>query len=98
MALTSTQEQFAKDLATLVGVILKEVPDQADVETYVSLIKSEIDTIVSVPGSPTTKEIGDAALSVITDVASLVPDTTKGEKAFQHIVSIAVGFSHLFGL
>lgn len=98
MALTSSQSKFASDLAVLVGVILKEVPDQADVETYVALIKSEIDAVVAVPGSPSTKEIGDAALAVITDVASLVPDTTKGEKAFQHIVSIAVGFSHLFGL
>lgn len=96
--LTTQQEQFAKDIATLVGVILKEVPDQSDVQTYVSLIKSEIDTIVSVPGSPTTKQIGAAALNVVTDVASLIPDTTKGEQSFKHIISVAVGFAHLFGL
>jgi len=98
MALTATQQKFSSDISTLIGVILKEVPDQADVLEYVTLIQSDIAAIASAPGSPTTKEIGDAALAVVTDVASLVPDTTKGEKAFQHIVSIAVGFSHLFGL
>ena len=98
MALTAQQTQFSSDLSTLVGVILKEIPNQADVDAIVSLIKQDIDTVVSVPGSPTTKEIGDAALAVVTDIAGLVPDTTKGEKSFQHIISIGVSFAHLFGL
>jgi hypothetical protein len=99
MALNDQQKQLAKDLAVLVGTTLHLVPDQADVQDYLKLIASEIDTVASatISTNPVKDEV-EASLAVLKDIETLIPDTTAGKKKFGAAISFLTGIAHMFGL
>ena len=99
MALNQQQQQLAKDIAVLVGTTLHLVPDQADVQEYLQLIASEINTVAStgVSTNPVKDEV-EAALAVLSDVQALIPDGATGKKKFGAAISFLTGVAHMFGL
>ena len=92
MALTDQQKKLAKDIAALVGVALKQIPEKEKVAEYVQLMKTEIDTVASASDKPTPKEIAKVTISVADDIAEI-----SGNKKFQRIMSFAKGVLNLFG-
>lgn len=99
MPLTPQQEQLAKDIAVLVGTTLHLVPDQADVQDYLTLIASEMNTIAStgVSTNPVKDEV-EASLAVLTDIDNLIPDGATGKKKLGSAISFLKVTAHLFGL
>jgi len=99
MALNTEQQQLAKDLAVLVGTTLHLVPDQADVQDYLKLIASEIDTVAgaTVSTNPVKDEV-EASLAVLKSIDAVIPDSATGKKKFGAAIAFLTGVAHMFGL
>lgn len=99
MALNAQQTKLAKDLAVLVGTTLHLVPDQTDVQEYLTLIASEINTIAGATvSSNAVKDEVEASLAVLSDIEAILPDSAVGKKKFGAAISFLTGVAHMFGL
>ena len=99
MALNTQQQKLAKDLAILVGTTLHLVPDQADVQEYLTLIASEINTIATATvSSNAVKDEVEASLAVLADIEAILPDTAVGKKKFGAAISFLTVVAHMVGL